>query len=57
MNTIQWLIVYFSIIAIYCLYKIGDTIYIYWIMDLTEKVRMFEEMCERFDDGMEIEWP
>ena len=57
MNSIQWWIVYFCLVAVYATYKIGDTIYIYWIIDLTEKVMAFEEACERFENGMEIDWP
>lgn len=50
-----WLI-YFCALALFALAMIGETIYRFWIIELGQKARLYEDQCERLDGLDSVEW-
>ena len=56
MNSLQWMALYCALVAVWALYKWTDVIYRFWIIEIGEKARLYEEMCERLDGLDSVEW-
>lgn len=55
MSFTGWL-TYFVLMALFAMIMIGETMYRFWIIELSEKARLYEEMCERLDGLDGVEW-
>jgi uncharacterized membrane-anchored protein YhcB (DUF1043 family) len=56
MNSLLWMALYYAGIALFAMIMIGETIYRFWIIELGEKARLYEEMCERLEGLDSVEW-
>lgn len=54
--TFAYWLAYFVALAVFSMIMIGETIYSFWIIELGEKARLYEEMCERLDGLDSVEW-
>lgn len=50
MNSLQWMAIYFALLALWANVMIGETVYRFWIIELSEKERLYAEMCERLGE-------
>lgn len=56
MNSLQWMALYCALVAIWAGLRFCVWIYRFWIVDLGEKARLYEEMCERLEGLDSVEW-
>lgn len=56
MNSIQWWACYFGLVAFWALMKWCNAIYNFWIEELGEKARLYEDQCERLEGLDSVEW-
>lgn len=56
MNSLQWMALYCALVAIWASLNFCSTIYRFWIIELGQKARLYEEMCERLDGLDSVEW-
>lgn len=56
MNSLQWMAIYCALVALWAGLRFCATIYRFWIIELGEKARLYEDQCERLDGLDSVEW-
>lgn len=55
MTTAYWFL-YIVFVALFTVVVVSERVYQFWIIELGEKARLYEDMCRQMDGLDSVEW-